>query len=174
MNKARFLAVFFTLFAALLVLWTHLQANHVYTDLLLSLCGPIGAATHGWILERGTQGPPAWVRGSARVDLSIQFEALSVGLVPLIALLGATPGISARRRGVLILAGVALCFVFHAFVVVLFPLLVYYKNPFTDVIGTFLGLISFVGAPVIIWFALVFPTIRQWLPSFQPGAGRSG
>jgi hypothetical protein len=90
----------------------------------------------------------------------------------LVALLGATPGIALRRHAALIVAGIFLCFVFHAFVVILFPLLVYYKNPFTDVVGTFLGLTSFVGAPVIIWFALVFPTIRQWLPSFRPHPAR--
>lgn len=170
MNKARFLVAFFALFAVLLILWTRSNASELYTGLLLGVSGPLGAALHGWILERGASGPPVWVHGGARVDLSIQFDALGVGLVPLIALLGATPAIAPRRRAVLILAGALLCFVFHALVVVLFPLLVYYKNPFTDVVGTFLGLTSFVGAPVIIWFALVFPTIRQWLPTFRAGA----
>jgi hypothetical protein len=45
----------------------------------------------------------------------------------------------------------------------LFPVLVFYKNPFTDVLGTFLGLITFVGAPVIIWFALTFRQLQQIL-----------
>lgn len=173
MNKARFLAVFFALFAALLVFWTRSPVSEWYTDLLLRVSGAIGTAVHGWILERGAGGPPVWVYGTARVDLSIQFDALGVGLVPLVALLGATPGLGMRRRIGLIAAGIGLCFVFHAFVVILFPLLVYYKNAFTDVIGTFLGLTSFVGAPVIIWFGLAFPTIRQWLPSFGGKTPRS-
>jgi hypothetical protein len=168
MKKGRFLAIFFTLFAVLLVLWTSSQASERYTDLLLGISAPLGAATHGWILERAAERTPAWVHGSARVDLSIQFDALGVGLVPLIALLGATPGIAPRRRAWLIAVGMVLCFTFHLIVVVLFPLLVYHKNAFTDVVGTFLGLTSFVGAPVIIWFALSFSAIRRWLPSFQP------
>jgi hypothetical protein len=171
MNKARFLASFFALFAALLVVWTQSNASEWYTGLLLGVSGPLGAAMHGWILEQSGQGPPAWVHGDARVDLSIQFDALAVGLVPLVALLGATPGIAWRRRMFLIAVGIVICFIFHAAVVVLFPLLVYYKNAFTDVVGTFLGLTSFVGAPVIIWFVLTFPTIRQWLPTFRPRAG---
>jgi len=172
MRKARFLASFFFLFAVLLVLWTQSQASEWYTRLLLAVCGPLGTMLHGWILEAGT--PPVWVHGAARVDLAIQFDALAVGLVPLVALLGATPGIPWRRHLFLIAIGIAICFVFHAFVVVLFPLLVYYKNAFTDVVGTFLGLTSFVGAPVIIWFVLVFPTIREWLPTFRPRAARAG
>lgn len=167
MNKGRFLAAFFVLFAILLVLWSQSQASEAYTGLLLGVAGPVGAATHGWILERNAQGAAAWVHGAARVDLSIQFDALGVGLVPLIALLGATPAIAPRRRALLIAVGIVICFAFHLLVVVLFPLLVFYQNPFTDVVGTFLGLTSFVGAPVIIWFALVFSTIRQWLPSFR-------
>lgn len=173
MKKARFLASFFALFAALLVVWTRSHASEWYTSLLLGVSGPVGSALHGWILERGAQATPSWVHGDARVDLSIQFDALAVGLVPLVALLGATPGIAWRKRAMLIGAGIGLCFLFHAFVVVLFPLLVYYNNPFTDVVGTFLGLTSFVGAPVIIWFVLVFPTIRQWLPTFRPRTARS-
>jgi hypothetical protein len=168
MKKVRFLGTFFFLFALLLVLWNRLGAGHWYTELLLGVSGPIGATLHGWILERAAADTPAWVHGSARVDLAIQFDALAVGLVPLVALLGATPGIAWKRRAALIGAGVALCFAFHAFVVVLFPLLVYHKNAFTDVIGTFIGLIAFAGAPMIIWFALAFPTIREWLPTFRP------
>jgi hypothetical protein len=171
MNKARFLASFFALFAALLVVWTHSQASEWYTALLLAVSGPVGAALHGWILESAAK-TPAWVHGEARVDLSIQFDALAVGLVPLVALLGATPGFPWRRHALLIGVGIVMCFLFHALVVVLFPLLVYHKNAFTDVVGTFLGLTSFVGAPVIIWFVLAFPTIRQWLPTFRPRAAR--
>ena len=52
-------------------------------------------------------------------------------------------------------------------IVAVFPLLVFYKNAFTDIIGTFLGLIAFVGAPVIIWFALTFRELQGWLPSLR-------
>jgi hypothetical protein len=168
MNKARFLVVFFALFAVILIAWTRTGASIWYTNALLAFAGLLGPAVHGWVLERAGQGA-AWVHGTARVDLSIQFDALAVGQVPLAALLGATPGIAWARRARLLLLGIFLCFAFHAFVVVMFPLLVYYKNAFTDVIGTFLGLVAFVGAPVIIWFALVFRELRQWLPTFRRG-----
>lgn len=167
MKKARFLAAFFALFAVILVVWTRSDASAWYTRVLLAVSGMIGPAVHGWVLEQTAQGAAAWVHGAARVDLSIQFDALAVGQVPLAALLGATPGIALSRRATLMLAGFALCFAFHAFVIVLFPLLVFYKNAFTDVVGTFLGLVAFVGAPVIIWFILAFKEIREWLPTFR-------
>lgn len=169
MNKARFLAVFFALFAVILVVWTRADVSTWYTEVLLAVAGPIGGAVHGWVLVRAGQGA-AWVQGAARVDLSIQFDALAVGQVPLAALLGATPGIAWPRRVRVFILGFVVCFAFHTFVIVMFPLLVYYKNAFTDVIGTFLGLVAFVGAPVIIWFALVFPELRQWLPTFRRSA----
>src|SRR5207245_2871918 len=107
---------------------------------------------HGWVLETspGGGGPPTWVYGNNHVQASIQFDALAVSVVPLVALLAATPGLHVRRRAMLMLAGAALCLLVDALIVALFPLLVFYKNGFTDVIGTFLGLIAFVGAPVII------------------------
>lgn len=166
MNKIRFLALFFALFAGLLVLWMRLDIAAWYTRLLLAVGGTIGPAMHGWILEQ-TGARAAWVHGTARVDLSIQFDALAVGQVPLAALLGATPGFSLPQRVARLLVGFALCVAFHAFVVVLFPLLVYHKNPFTDVAGTLLGLIAFVGAPAILWFILAFDEIRNWLPRFR-------
>jgi hypothetical protein len=172
MKKARFLAGFFVLFAIILVVWTRIDASVWYTSVLLAVGGTVGPVIHGWVLEQSGPATAAWVYGTARVDLSIQFDALAVGQVPLAALLGATPGIALPRRAALMLAGFALCFAFHAFVVALFPLLVFYKNPFTDVVGTFLGLVAFVGAPVIIWFFLAFDEIRTWLPTFR-GAQRA-
>jgi hypothetical protein len=72
-----------------------------------------------------------------------------------------------RRRATLMLIGAVLCLLIDTVILALFPLLVFYKNPFTDVAGTFLGLIAFVGAPVIIWFTLTFRELQPLLPSFR-------
>jgi hypothetical protein len=106
---------------------------------------------------------PVWVHGGDRVQASLQFDALTVGVVPALALLLATPGLGFRRRMALLGVAATLCFAVDTVTVALFPVLVFYKNPFTDVVGTFLGLIAFVGAPVIIWFGLTFPQLRQSL-----------
>jgi hypothetical protein len=169
MNKPLFLGLFLVVFAALLVVWNWVDGSRWYTDGLLSVAGIIGPIMHGWVLEPAPDGhgTPVWVHGAEHVRAALQFDALSIGVVPVIALLAATPGIGLRRRVASMALGAVLCFLIDVLIVALFPLLVFYKNPFTDVIGTFLGLIVFVGAPVIIWFALTFRQLRLSLPSLQ-------
>jgi len=172
MKKWRFLGAFLVAFAAFLVVWRAAGAATYYTAGLLRAAGVIGPMLHGWILEIPDpgHGKPAWLHGSDSVEAAIQFDALSVGVVPVLALLAATPGLRWRRRVGLMAAGGLLCFAADALIVALFPLLVFYKNAFTDVIGTFLGLVAFVGAPGIIWFALTFRELQEWLPSLRPRA----
>jgi hypothetical protein len=167
MNKVRFLGTFLVVFAALLVAWRALDASRWYTSALLVSAGVIGPLLHGWVLETTGPAGPVWVHGSNQVRAAIQFDALAIGIVPVLALLAATPGLRLRRRVVVMFVGAALCFVIDALIVALFPLLVFYKNPFTDVIGTFLGLIAFVGAPVIIWGALAFRELQRALPALR-------
>ena len=166
MKKGRFLGLFLVAFAAFLVVWRLTDAARYYTSGLLRFAGLLGPMLHGWILEFAdpSHGAPTWVHGSERVQAAIQFDALAVGVVPVLALLAATPGLRWRRRVGLMGVGALLCFAIDTLIVALFPLLVFYKNAFTDVIGTFLGLIAFVGAPVIIWFALTFRELQGWLP----------
>jgi hypothetical protein len=167
LNKGRFLCTFLVSFALLLVAWQRTDAAHWYTRGLLAGAALVGPALHGWVLETGRDGAanPTWVQGDRHVRASVQFDALAVGLVPVLALLLATPAPNLCRRAVLLASGAALYFSVDILIVALFPLLVFYKNPFTDVLGTFLGLITFVGAPVIIWFALTFRQLQQsWRP----------
>ena len=167
MNKVRFLATFLVIFAALLILWSKLEASRWYTDAVLACAGVLGPTLHGWVLEANADGGPVWVHGNSSVRAAIQFDALAVGIVPVLALLAATPALSLRRRSFLMCVGAALCFLVDSLIVALFPLLVFYKNPFTDVIGTFLGLIAFVGAPVIIWGVLTFRQLQELLPALR-------
>jgi hypothetical protein len=169
MKKWRFLGLFLLAFAAFLVVWRATDAARYYTNALLWFAGLVGPMLHGWVLEipQPGHGSPTWVHGNEAVQAAIQFDALSVGVVPVLALLAATPGLRWRRRIGLMGLGALLGFAVDTLVVALFPLLVFYKNAFTDVIGTFLGLIAFVGAPVIIWFALTFRELQGWLPLLQ-------
>lgn len=172
MKKVRFLCTFLLVFAVLLTVWKGTQGSRWYTDGLLVFAGVVGPVIHGWILETDPRGQatPTWVHGADKVQASIQFDALAVGLVPLLALIAATPGLGLRRRAMLMAVGGVLNFLIATLIVALFPLLVFYKNVFTDVVGTFLGLIAFVGAPVIIWFALTFRELQRSLPSLRPRA----
>jgi len=168
LSKGRFLAAFLGLFAALLVGWQWTGAARYYNASLLAVAAVLGPMVHGWLLQSGAPGSaPVWVRGADQVQAAIQFDALAVGVVPALALVGATPGFRLARRVLMLMLALALCFVVDVLLVSTFPLLVFYKNPFTDVLGTYVGLIAFVGAPVIIWFVLAFQQLRLLLPSLQ-------
>jgi|MudIll2142460700_1097286.scaffolds.fasta_scaffold306127_2 hypothetical protein len=165
MNKVRFLAVFLVAFAIALVLWRVFDVTRWYTAGLLGVAGFLGPILHGWVLET-TAGRPVWLRGEASVQAALQFDALAIGVVPLLALFVATPGLSLARRCWLMGAGTLVCFLVDAVIVALFPVLVFYTNPVTDVLGTFLGLLGFVGLPFIVWGVLTFRDLRRFLPAF--------
>lgn len=168
MNKTRFLCRFLAAFALLLVGWRWSDASRRCTQALLASAGVVGPSLHGWVLEAPPPGQavPVWAHGSNRVHVALQFDALTVGVIPALALLLATPGLSVRRRFILLVVAATLCFAVDTLTVALFPVLVFYKNAMTDIVGTFIGLVAFVGAPVIIWFALAFPQLRQALRPF--------
>ena len=164
MNKARFLAIFLVAFAIVLVVWRVLDVTRWYTAGLLHVAGFIGPILHGWVLET-TAGRPVWLHGEATVQAALQFDALAVGVVPMLALFVATPGLSLARRSWLMGAGTLVCFLVDAVIVALFPVLVFHTNPVTDVLGTFLGLLGFVGLPFIVWGVLTFRDLRRFLPA---------
>ena len=167
MSKLAFLVRFLGLFALMLAAWEASPASIAFERALLAAASVLGPALHGWVLVPSANGAaPRWVFASSSVELKIQFDALAVGIVPLLSLVGATPGLGRWPRMRIALWAAALFFLVDLVIVVLFPLLVHYDNPITDVGGTFLGMIGFVGAPVIIWFALTHRQLRHWLPSF--------
>lgn len=172
MKKSRFLGVFLCTFAAFLIVWRVSDATRYATDGMLRFAGLVGSMLHGWILEF-RNGTPTWVHGGNTVEVAIQFDALAVGIVPVLALLAATPGLHWRRRLVLMGAGALLCFTVDTLIIALFPLLLFHANAFKDVLGTFLGTIAFVGAPVIIWFGLTFRELQGWLPALRDNSSHS-
>lgn len=169
MSKGLFLLRFLGGFGLLLGAWHSLGITPLYTRPMLATAGVIGALTHGWLLEpAGATSPfPVWVSGPTRIELKVQLDSLAIGLVPLLALLIATPNVPLTRRLRQIGLGVVSSFLLNAIILACFPLLLFYQNDFTDVLGTFIGLVGFVGSPVILWFVLAFSDIRPWLPRFR-------
>lgn len=169
MTKLGFLVRFLAGFAAFLTLWGLTPIAEWSKEFVLGIAGTMGPAIHGWVLldAVGNAQFPVWQRGTATVELRIQFDALTIGLVPFAALIAATPRVSWTARVTMGILGSALCLAIDILIVTLFPLLVHYENPVTGIGGTFLGLVGFVGAPVIVWFGLVHRELGPWLPSLQ-------
>jgi hypothetical protein len=165
MSKTRFLLRFLLCIAILLVVWSRSPLARLYSDAVVAIAARLGPPLHGWVLDQPP--PPArpvWRQGDHRVEAALQFDALAVGVVPLLALILATPGIKPGRRLLRCLLGASGNLLISAAIVTAFPLLVFYKNVFTDILGTFLGLIAFVGAPAILWFVLCRDELPVRLP----------
>lgn len=159
MSKLAFVGRFLLVFAFLITIGWLTNAPSRYARMLESAAGIAGPLTSGWWLEE--RNDQVWFRhGEQEVRLLLSLEALSLGLLPFLSLVGATPGLGVRRVLVYVLVGSGGIFALDLLVLLLYPYLVLQPNAFTDVTGTFLGLLAFVGAPVILWFALTFDRLR--------------
>jgi hypothetical protein len=84
-----------------------------------------------------------------------------LGLLPLLSLIWATPRMRVRQRSTTALLGVGGLFLLHLLVLVAYPWMVRDPDAVKDISGTFLGLLTFVGGPAILWFALTYESLRD-------------
>jgi hypothetical protein len=164
MNKGAFVLRFLVVFALLISAGALLNASSYYARALEGAVRVTSPGLTGWWLEDrpAPSGSRLWFRaGHAELRLLLSLESLSLGLIPFLSLLCATPGLELRRRLIAGAIGAGAFFLLDLIVVLLYPFLVGHPNAFTDITGTFLGLLTFVGAPIILWFALTYDRLRQ-------------
>jgi hypothetical protein len=163
-SKVLFVARFLGVFALLIVLGWLTNAPARYASALQAAAAITSPLANGWsIEERPRQAGRQEIyfrRGNDQLRLGLGLEALALSMLPLLSLLGATPGLGAGAIAVRALAGIAGLFALDLLILLLYPFLVGSPNAFTDIMGTFLGLLTFVGGPVILWFALTFKQLR--------------
>ncbi|HSP99374.1 MAG TPA: hypothetical protein VL049_19300 [Candidatus Dormibacteraeota bacterium] len=163
-GRGGFVARFLLLFALLAALGWLSRAPHAYATLLRLAGSAACPLVNGWTLEdRSTTFGRQEIyfrKGNDELRLALGLDQLALGLLPLFALLGATPGLGPRRLAGRIALGAAGLFVLDLLVVLIYPWLVGDPNPVTDILGTFLGLLTFVGGPVILWFVLTYEQLR--------------
>ena len=163
-SRLAFVGRFLAAFALLIAVGWATNGAARYAALLQRTAAIAGPGLTGWWLETrpGTQGPELWFRSpETELRLLLSLESLALGLLPLLALLSATPGLGPRRLALKAVAGSAAFFALDLVVVLLYPSLVSNPGALTDITGTFLGLLTFVGGPVIIWFVLTFDQLRS-------------
>lgn len=162
--KALFFLRFMLAFAILIPLGAVLDFPGSYAKALAVVGASVSPAFNGWSLDgalaSGT-GPMRFRRGAESIPLKLSLDALALGLLPLLGLIAATPRMWARQRIQAALLGVAGLFALHLVVLTAYPWMVRNPNAVKDISGTFLGLLTFVGAPVILWFALTFRALRE-------------
>ena len=164
-NRLLFVVRFLAVFALLIVAGWWSAAPARYAGALRVAATVTSPLANGWSLEereRTGDRQQIWFRrGNDELRLGLSLDALALGLLPLLSLLGATPGLTPLRLAARAAIGVAGLFLLDLLVLLLYPYLVGSRNPFTDIVGTFLGLLTFVGGPVILWFVLTFRELKQ-------------
>lgn len=163
-GRGAFVARFLLLFGALAALGYGSDAPRAYATALRLAGSATSPLVNGWTLEDRSTGRGQqeifFRRGNDQLRLALGLPQLALGLLPLLALLGATPGLGVRDLAARAAIGVAAIFALDLLVLLVYPWLVGHPNAFTDIAGTFLGLLTFVGGPVILWFALTYEQLR--------------
>jgi hypothetical protein len=162
--KWRFAGVFLLTFAMLVTLWWAFDVARLYRGAVLAAVQLLSPVVNGWWLDYDRPGMPSPVMfrfGDRQLAMLLQLPALSMSLMPFVALVVATPGLGLRRTTVTIVIGSVLFFLIHLTVVLLYPLIMDDPNVFKDTLGVFSGLVAFVVAPLGLWFVLTYSTLRS-------------
>lgn len=168
-----FLARFLALAGALFWLWAFTPAGHAYTRAVAVAADPLMRLTSGFrvagVSSRSGE-PKILIQGMDRLmEAPFRPREQFSGIIPFLALVGATTGLSRRRRLAALAIGVAALFAVHVGFAVLGPFMTGYPqarlgvewmrriNRVIDVGYTFYSLVGYAGLPFLLWFALARP-----------------
>jgi hypothetical protein len=169
--KWRFAATFLLTFAVLVVLWWTFDIAAHYRAAGLAVAQALSPSVSGWWLQYDPAAPanPVYRLANRELPMALDLAALSMGLMPFVSLVAATPGLRRGRRLFAVGAGCVLYFAIHVSVVLSYPLIMYRPILVKDTLGVFSGLVAFVVAPLALWFALTYPALRSvWHLSAPP------
>ncbi|MFI5395547.1 MAG: hypothetical protein ACHQ9S_08440 [Candidatus Binatia bacterium] len=161
--KWRFAGKFLLAFAVLLVLWWWVNFADLYRMAVLSTVQLLSPAVNGWWLDFDRPNPVGDVvfrSGKQQLAMLLQLPALSMGLVPLLSLILATPGFRVRQAAIRCVLGVVLYFVLDVAVILAYPFIMDRPNIVKDTLGVFTGLMAVVVAPLGLWFVLTYSALR--------------
>jgi hypothetical protein len=177
--SAVFLGKFFPIAALLFALWARFGASDAYTRAVVSVGNPVIQAITGF---RVTEFVPSdaglklrITRGSDTTIMQLNPREIFSGLIPFLALMGASVGLPWRQWTKAIAIGMGVLFVFHIGLLVFGPFFeggpqgamskewVHRVNTAVDVTYGFYGLIGYAALPFLLWF---------WLGRPRPMSGR--
>lgn len=161
--KRRFALTFLTSFAVLLVVWWWLDVAALYRLAVLRAVQWISPVVNGWRLaidQPNPLGDAVFRSGPRQLAMLLQLPALSMGLVPLLSLVVATPGLGAWSAALRAAAGAAFYYLLDVAVILAYPWIMDRPNVVKDTLGVFSGLLAFVVAPLGIWFVVTYSALR--------------
>lgn len=189
--SAGFLLRFFALAAALFAFWSFGGLGDAYAHSVMRVANPLMSATSGFRVNstRPTErGLDVMIRrgGEGEVFMPLQPRELFSGLIPFLALVGATTRLGWRRRLAAVAAGVGILFLFHVGLMMLGPYMtgipqsrlprswIGRVNKLIDVFYGFYGLVGFAALPFLLWWWLAYSPLRMSSAGDQSSASPSG
>lgn len=188
--SASFLLKFFSLAAGLFALWSFAGFGDAYARVVIFVASPLVRVTSGFSVSdvRPTErGLDVMIRrGTHEEVMPYQPRELFSGVVPFLALVGATTTLGWRRRARAAGIGLAALFVFHMGLVLMGPYMTGLPqaqlgqawmrriNSLIDVFYAFYGLVGYAALPFLLWFVLtqrVRAGFSETLPETPRGRG---
>jgi hypothetical protein len=180
--SAGFLLRFFGLAAGLFALWSFGGLGDLYGRAVIAATNPVMRIVTGfWVSDVRPKegGLDVYVRAAEptspaeRQDELVPFQPREQfsGLIPFLALVGASSGLTWRRRATATAIGLAVFFVFHLGLTLIGPYmtglpqarlgLVWMRriNHAIDVFYAFYGLVGYAALPFLLWWGLVRPSL---------------
>ncbi|MCX8071872.1 MAG: hypothetical protein N3C12_05405 [Candidatus Binatia bacterium] len=161
--KIKFALRFIAAFTLLLATWASAGFGTAYRTAALELARLVSPALTGWWLEFGAtdRSNPVFTKGGVEIPLQIDVSLLSMAQVPLQALICATPGLGLVGTVGRCVIGMVAFFLVHVLVLLIYPVVLAHPSWWTDTLGVFSGLLSFVLAPQLLWFILTYPRLKE-------------
>ena len=161
-RSAVFLAKFFLFAAGLFALWSFAGVGDAYGRLVIAVANPFVWAVTGFSATSvvpTVRGLDVFIRnGGEEVLLPLQPRELFSGVLPFLALMGASSGLSAAHRLGAVAIGLAVLFVFHIGLMIIGPYLATaheaWVNTIIDIVYGFYGLVGYAALPFLLWFWL--------------------
>jgi hypothetical protein len=170
--SAGFLLRFLLLAGALFAAWTFGGLGDAYGRAVVAVASPFMTLFTGFHVsdvKPATAGLDVVIRrGSIETTIPFQPREIFSGLLPFLALVGATARIGLKRRARAIGLGMLILFVFHLGLMVLGPYMTGYPqsrlgvvwmrrvNVAIDVLYGFYGLVGYAALPFFLWFWLAY------------------
>ena len=162
-------ATAFGIWAAFLAKW--------YVTLLVTV-GPYLSAVMGYGTQVEGSGRDAtvyFIQGSTRIPYGLHLETASLGLLPFLALIGATASLSILRRVATASIGTGIFIAFHLTLFAAYPFFLTRSGLVVDSLGAFWALLVFgFGFPFLLWLTLIRTMGRadSFAPEARPQKGR--
>lgn len=168
---AAFLLRFFAFAGVFFALWSFAGVADGYGRIVAFVSEPLMWLTSGFSVAKTVSTPAGLeimlARGKLEVPMPMHAREMFSGLIPYLALLGASTDVSWRVRLRALGIGLAVLFAFHIGLMLFGPYmtgepqavlpLVWIRrvNKFIDVLYGFYGLVGYAALPFLLWFWLV-------------------